>query len=74
MYIYNYIYYYIYQNEEGIVVGERERMSVIYVSIICTYFTIYSKYIIGEKGKGSIKISSPRNVRITIKQDKYIYN
>jgi hypothetical protein len=51
MYIYNYIYYYIYQNEEGIVVGERERMSVIYVSIICTYFTIYSKYIIGERGK-----------------------
>lgn len=41
MYIYNYIYYYIYQNKTGIVVGERERVSVIYVSIICTYFSIY---------------------------------
>ena len=48
-------------------------MSVIYVSIICTYFSIYNKYIIGERGKGSIKISSPRNVSIMGKQKKYIY-
>ena len=73
IYIYNYILLlHIPEQRKGRYRG-KGKGSVIYVSIIRTYFIMYSKYILGERGKSSIKNSSPRQEHSTSKQKKYIY-